>query len=471
MKKLLPIIFLFAFCLVPRAAFALNESCANPLGPIVASSSCCTAPAVVEDGGGCPPGTTWIGDAVGGECKTIFNCPDDTYQSLSCNSGSCYKPGPPPTPLQCPSAGVNTDTSLACCTDGQIAVRDSLSPSKWKCANPASDLWVLTGSDIYYNAGKVGIGTISPGAALSVDATSGGAAAMGFAALATGDYSVAMGLFTNASGAASTAMGQSTRALGIMSTAMGLSTIASGDESTAMGHNSWATGNTSTAMGWMANASGSISTAMGNYANADSFNEVAIGRYNVTNAAYSENSWVGTDPLFVVGNGTSTLATANALTVLKNGNVGIGTATPTSTLEVNGTVTSSEFCIGADCLTSWPTGDSGRYVGSTPATYDGSQGDYSAANNRCVLNIAGSHICTAMEMISSYNNDPSGPISTLVGSVWVNNGPPGYISNVANDCQGWDSNGSTIFGYVWDGTKDASYVTPCNLTRKFACCK
>ncbi len=111
----------------------------------------------------------------------------------------------------------------------------------------------------------------------------------------------------------------------------------------------------------------------------------------------------------------------------------------------------------------------GVYTGSTASTYNGNQGSYEAANAFCDADHSGSHICTALEMVNSYNNLP-GAITGLAESVWVNNGPPGYISNVTNDCSGWKSNGSTIFGYVWDGTQDASFVTPCNLMRKFACC-
>lgn len=111
----------------------------------------------------------------------------------------------------------------------------------------------------------------------------------------------------------------------------------------------------------------------------------------------------------------------------------------------------------------------GVYVGSTSSAYNGNQGGYATANAYCDADHSGSHICTALEMVNSYNNLP-GSITGLAESVWVNNGPPGYISNVANDCSGWKSNGTTIFGYVWDGIQDASLVTPCNLTRKFACC-
>ncbi len=56
---------------------------------------------------------------------------------------------------------------------------------------------------------------------------------------------------------------------------------------------------------------------------------------------YSANSWVASDPVFIVGNGEvmndgSVVTRSNALTVLKNGNVGIGRSPSARTLEVEG---------------------------------------------------------------------------------------------------------------------------------------
>ena len=115
-------------------------------------------------------------------------------------------------------------------------------------------------------------------------------------------------------------------------------------------------------------------------------------------------------------------------------------------------------------------GGVGVYVGSTSSTYNGNHGGYVAANGYCNAQYAGSHVCSTTEIINSYNVDPTGPIAGLSQSSWINNGPPGYIAYVANDCAGWQSNSNTVFGYVWNGNTDASLVTPCNQTRTFACC-
>ncbi len=59
-----------------------------------------------------------------------------------------------------------------------------------------------------------------------------------------------------------------------------------------------------------------------------------IGQYNTVFG--NSTNWIATDPLFVIGIGNSTNAN-NAVTVLKNGNVGIGESNPTADLQILGT--------------------------------------------------------------------------------------------------------------------------------------
>ncbi len=157
--------------------------------------------------------------------------------------------------------------------------------------------------------------------------------AMGFSTEATGNYSTALGRDTEATGDYSTALGKYSEATGYSSTAMGEFTEAIGDHSTAMGYNTDATGIKSTAMGTGTDATGAYSTAMGYYTDAESQMSIAIGRYNVGGG--NPTNWVETDPLFEIGIGTYS-APANALTVLKNGNVGIGTVSPAGILDIAG---------------------------------------------------------------------------------------------------------------------------------------
>jgi hypothetical protein len=164
----------------------------------------------------------------------------------------------------------------------------------------------------------------------------------------TGAISIAMGESTKASAKASTAFGHSTIASGdystamgfgsiadaIFSTAMGNNTIASGNYSTSMGSNTSANGLVSTATGYQTSASGVYSTSMGSFTTANAQTSLAIGRYNDSVTGANEDQWIVTDPLFYIGNGSNNANRHNAMMVLKNGNVGIGTSAPVTKLQI-----------------------------------------------------------------------------------------------------------------------------------------
>lgn len=88
----------------------------------------------------------------------------------------------------------------------------------------------------------------------------------------------------------------------------------SGDQSTL--------GTYSTSIGTGSRAFGNYSTAFGINTVSKSFHEFAIGSYNTINPSV-QTSWIPTDRLFVIGNGTSTSNRSDALTILKNGNTTI----------------------------------------------------------------------------------------------------------------------------------------------------
>ncbi|MEE4177055.1 MAG: hypothetical protein V2I46_06045 [Bacteroides sp.] len=199
----------------------------------------------------------------------------------------------------------------------------------------ASNVWTLSGDHIYYNAGNVGIGTTIPAALLHAYGTGTGEGNVLFA----GGFKLTDPGEPPATGVGTRMMWYPDKAAfragyvsgsqwdqantGFFSVAMGYSTTASGDYSTAMGRNTI--------------ASGKFSSASGFYTIAPSYMETAIGRYNSEYSPYDPNGWMDTDRLFVIGNGASSSLRNNALTILKNGNAGFGTANPTALLHTYGT--------------------------------------------------------------------------------------------------------------------------------------
>ncbi len=156
--------------------------------------------------------------------------------------------------------------------------------------------------------------------------------AMGLSPTASGLRSVAIGDHATASGEGAIAMGFHTNATGFNSMATGENSEASGQASTAMGGGAIASGQASTAMGGGAIASGNHSTAMGLGTTAQAAASLVLGRFNVI--AGDMTNWIGTDPVLVVGNGTLPNP-SNALTLLKNGNLGLGnTVTPQRKLHI-----------------------------------------------------------------------------------------------------------------------------------------
>jgi len=202
--------------------------------------------------------------------------------------------------------------------------------------NIASGWWsTATGaSNIANYSGSVAMGQHSVASGLD-------SIAMGSGSVASGDNSVALGDGNIARGWNTIAIGKSTTAFGWVATAMGYNTFASGMYSTATGYNTNASGTASTAMGVGTIASGYYSTAMGNSTHANSLNSLALGMYNIGGG--SSLNMVLTDPIFEIGIGIDDSHRANAMTVLKNGNVGIGTTSPQQLLDVNGTVNAVNY--------------------------------------------------------------------------------------------------------------------------------
>jgi hypothetical protein len=191
---------------------------------------------------------------------------------------------------------------------------------------------------------------------------------------ASGQYAVAIGRLAEATGALAVAIGPS-EATNTSSVAIGDANISSGSNSFALGNNSDATNYSSFALGSSAEASGSVAFSMGSHTEASGDNSTAIGynttaqannsfvlgRYNETSTSYSGSSWVTTDPLFVIGNGSSASRSNNALIVYKNGNMQLdGSFTAT------GTICDSTGCIGGGSsgTSTWGVSGSDIYYNS-----------------------------------------------------------------------------------------------------------
>lgn len=182
------------------------------------------------------------------------------------------------------------------------------------------------------------IGNYSTATGYNTSASGDYSSAMGYNTKAGNWYSLASGWSTNASGQTSTALGAFTTASGTTSIAMGGSSTASGTISTAMGGSTIASGDYSTAMGGSTIASGNYSTAIGVNTTSESYGQTTIGSHNLPKGAENPSSWITTDPLFVIGNGTGSGASrSNAMMVLKNGQTGFG-RTPSYAVDVSGDV-------------------------------------------------------------------------------------------------------------------------------------
>lgn len=147
-----------------------------------------------------------------------------------------------------------------------------------------------------------------------------------------GTWSFATGRNTNANGTNSTSLGYATTASGNTSTSMGSSTTASGGFSTSMGYSTLASGNFSTSMGGESKASGNYSTSMGENTESRASHSVVLGRFNILSG--NPTTWIDSDPLFTIGNGANNETRNNALTLLKNGQFGLGVNNPGANLDV-----------------------------------------------------------------------------------------------------------------------------------------
>jgi len=238
-----------------------------------------------------------------------------------------------------------------------------LTPNSLKAEAPPLTGW-------YFNSGKIAArGGVNVNNNWATDSLGMYSFAFGQNATAKGRSSLAFGKSAAATGVASTAIGDNAVATGYGSTAIGGNAEATANSSIAIGSSSAATEYGSLALGQQNIASGLLSTAIGEANVAQASGTFALGIRNILSDVYStaigyqnnvngvlsgafgsslvikedrsyaiglNNDTTGTNKLFQIGSGSTINSRSNALTILKNGNTGVGTISPTTTLDVDG---------------------------------------------------------------------------------------------------------------------------------------
>jgi len=207
--------------------------------------------------------------------------------------------------------------------------------------NDATDTYVNY-PNFYTGLGATAIGYRS-------EARGAGALALGYMNKATAPFSAAVGGYQcTANEWGSSAIGDNCDAYGKHSIAMGYKAETYGNGSIAIGNGPIAQGSYSYAIGSGVKtlSYASVSMGIGTIANGSYLSVFGISNDTIPNLSQT-SEWIETDPLFMVGNGSAGVR-STALTILKNGNTGIGTMSPQGTLDVNGSIYQRGSALHAD---------------------------------------------------------------------------------------------------------------------------
>lgn len=266
-----------------------------------------------------------------------------------------------------------------------------------------------------------GVAAVTTG--LSCTSSANGTFSSGTVSRATGLFSTAMGDNCLAQGQASTARGYIAEARGNYAAAIGFNVDANGQSSLAVNQQNVAQGTNSIAGGFQTNVNSNESMAVGFHckdtpSTMTQNNQFLFGRYLNTPQSAPQvaagqaqfvvgrhNAYTGQQhTAFAVGNGSGVGTESNAMTVLYNGQVGIGTTTPTAKMDIAGNMkaTTGTFSTGvylggtstANLLDDYEEGTwtpqvAGYFGGLTSVTYTQQNGYYTKVGNRvtCVYQL------------------------------------------------------------------------------------
>ena len=149
-------------------------------------------------------------------------------------------------------------------------------------------------------------------------------------------HSIVVGQEDTVTASASAVFGYLNKITAYTGFAAGAKNLVSGQNSTAIGYEGMVSGFSGFITGSQDTAYGNNAAVFGTGNYGASYSEMSLGMYGTKYAASSISNYNPADRVFNVGIGISQNLRADAFTILKSGNVGIGTATPTSKLQVVG---------------------------------------------------------------------------------------------------------------------------------------
>ncbi|CAJ1300848.1 Autotransporter adhesin EhaG [Escherichia coli] len=195
-----------------------------------------------------------------------------------------------------PATGNYTVTSETAKSRGKKSGRSKLLISALVAGGMLSSFGALAnagndnGQGVDYGSGSAGDGWVAIGKGAKANTfmnTSGSSTAVGYDAIAEGQYSSSIGSKTHAIGGASMAFGVSAISEGDRSIALGASSYSLGQYSMALGRYSKALGKLSIAMGDSSKAEGANAIALGNATKATEIMSIALGDTANASKAYS----------------------------------------------------------------------------------------------------------------------------------------------------------------------------------------